>query len=187
MLALVNALVDLEHSVLQSVQELRWGPATGLFVLASAWWVKGPLFLLLAGLGDAHARRRIPFTASCAATSLGLACVLSALLKDAFDRARPEAADPSLIPAVATPSNASFPSGHAMTAFATAVVIGALHPRLRWPVLAAAALVALSRVYLGVHFALDVLAGAALGTAIALLVVRAARLVSSRPIRVALP
>ena len=179
--ALVNGLVDLDHLILQSVEGIRWAPATALFVVASAWWVKGPLFVLIAGLGDARARRKIPFTAVCTATSLAFACIVCAVLKDAFDRARPDAADPSLVPAIETPANASFPSGHAMTAFATAVVVGALHPRLRWPALGLAALVALSRVYLGVHFALDVLAGAALGTAIGLVVVRAARLLASRP------
>lgn len=184
-LALLEALVALDHVILENVQGVRWAPATALFVVASAWWVKGPLFVLLAGVGDAHARRKIPLTAACAAASLACACVVSAILKDAFDRARPEAADPSIVPAIATPSNASFPSGHAMTAFATAVVVGALHPRLRWPALALAALVALSRVYLGVHFALDVLVGAALGTAIALAVVWASRLAASRPHRLA--
>ena len=185
MLAVLNVLAEADHLVLQSVQELRWAPATAVFVLASAWWVKGPLFILLGACGDTQARRRIPFTAVCTAASLAVACVVSAVLKDAFDRARPEAADPSIVPAVATPTNASFPSGHAMTAFATAVVVGALHPRLRWPSLALAALVALSRIYLGVHFALDVLAGAAIGAAIGILVVRAGRLLASRPPRVA--
>ena len=53
-----------------------------------------------------------------------------------------------------------------MTAFATAGAVAVLAPRLRWPVLALAAAIAVSRVYLGVHFWLDVLAGAALGLAI---------------------
>ena len=186
MLAVVHALTELDHAILESVQAIRWSPATALFVLASAWWVKGPLFVLLGGLGDARARRKMPLTAACTAASLACACLVSAVLKDAFDRARPEAADPSLIPAIATPTNASFPSGHAMTAFATAVAVGALHPRLRWPALALAALVALSRVYLGVHFTFDVVVGAALGTAIGLAVVRVARLVASRPPRLAM-
>ena len=180
MRALVNALVELDHFLLDSAEEIRWAPATAVFVLASAWWVKGPLFVLLGALGDCRARRKLPFTAACTTISLACACVLSAVLKDTFDRARPEVADPSLVPAVATPTNASFPSGHAMTAFATAVAVGALHPRLRWSALVLAALVALSRVYLGVHFALDVVAGAALGIVIGLAVVWAARLLASR-------
>ena len=187
MLTLVDALVALDHFIVQSVEGIRWAPATALFVVASAWWVKGPLFILLAGLGDARARRKIPFSGVCTATSLAVACAVTFVLKEAFDRSRPDAADPSLVPAVATPSNPSFPSGHAMTVFATAVVVGALHPRLRWPALGLAALVSLSRVYLGVHFALDVLVGATVGIAIGVAVVRAARLLASRSPRLALP
>ncbi len=183
----MDLVVELDHLLLESVQTIRWSPATALFVLASAWWVKGPLLVLLGGLGDVRARQRIPLTAVCATASFALACVVSAVLKEAFDRPRPETADPSLVAAVATPSNPSFPSGHALTAFATAVVVSALHPRLRWPALALAALVALSRVYLGVHYALDVVAGAALGIAIGLVVVRVARLLTSRRLRVAVP
>lgn len=60
----------------------------------------------------------------------------------------------------------SFPSGHTVTAF---VVAGALSTQLRWPgrllVLAAALLVGLSRVAAGVHWPVDVLAGAAIGLA----------------------
>ncbi len=55
-----------------------------------------------------------------------------------------------------------------MTAFAVAGAVALLAPRLRWPVLGLAALIAFSRVYLGVHFWIDVLAGAALGLAIGL-------------------
>ena len=168
MLSLVEQIGQWDRLALDVTQGFRWAPLTVLFVLASAWWVKGPLFLLLGGLADVRARRRLPLTAFCVGASFVLACGVSAVLKDAFDRARPEAADPSFVALVATPSNASFPSGHALTAFATAVAVGALHPRLRWPLVALAALVGLSRVYLGVHYALDGLAGALIGTVIGL-------------------
>jgi undecaprenyl-diphosphatase len=59
----------------------------------------------------------------------------------------------------------SFPSGHASTSFACAVVLAAEVPRLRVPLYALAALIAFSRLEVGVHFPLDVLAGAALGVA----------------------
>ncbi|MGH3026657.1 MAG: phosphatase PAP2 family protein [Gaiellaceae bacterium] len=63
----------------------------------------------------------------------------------------------------------SFPSGHSASSFACAVVLGMLVPRLRWPFVALATLIALSRLYNGDHFPLDVLAGAVLGVATALL------------------
>ena len=61
------------------------------------------------------------------------------------------------------PDNPSFPSGHSATAFAAATAVAIVSPRLRVPALAIAAAVGLSRVYLRVHFPLDVVAGALVG------------------------
>jgi undecaprenyl-diphosphatase len=74
----------------------------------------------------------------------------------------------------------SFPSGHASTAFAGATMLAAFAPRLRGPLYALAVLIALSRLYNGVHYPTDVLAGAALGTATARLLRAAARRRSRR-------
>lgn len=61
--------------------------------------------------------------------------------------------------------NSSFPSGHAANAFMLATLLAALRRRGSWPLwYGLAALVALSRVYLGLHYPGDVLAGAVLGT-----------------------
>jgi undecaprenyl-diphosphatase len=60
----------------------------------------------------------------------------------------------------------SFPSGHTTTSFACATVLAAFVPRLRVPFYVLAVLVAVSRLYNGVHYPTDVIAGAALGTAV---------------------
>ena len=67
-----------------------------------------------------------------------------------------------------------------MSAFATATAVAVLAPRLRAPVLALATVIAFSRVYLGVHFWLDVLVGAALGAAIGIAVATALRRAAGR-------
>jgi membrane-associated phospholipid phosphatase len=83
---------------------------------------------------------------------------------------------------VSRPHSHSFPSGHATTSFACATVLALMIPGLALPVFVLAAAVAWSRVYVGVHFPLDVLAGAVLGVAIGLSVARALpRLVTARP------
>jgi undecaprenyl-diphosphatase len=65
---------------------------------------------------------------------------------------------------MATPTGLSFPSSHASSSFAAARAFSGLLP---WPLLyAGAILMALSRVYLGVHYPSDIAAGAGVGTAI---------------------
>jgi membrane-associated phospholipid phosphatase len=97
-------------------------------------------------------------------------------LKVWVERDRPPLDNPEPAPLVALPSTYSFPSGHAVVAFACATVISFAVPRLRWPLYALAALVAFSRVYVGVHFPGDVAAGAVIGVALGLVVEGSRRL-----------
>jgi len=62
----------------------------------------------------------------------------------------------------------SFPSSHAANLFAQAVFFGALYRKYLWYFIAFASLVALSRVFVGVHYPIDITAGAILGSAIGL-------------------
>jgi undecaprenyl-diphosphatase len=57
----------------------------------------------------------------------------------------------------------SFPSGHATIAFVLACILGIVYPKIRWIFFSAATAVAISRVYMGLHYPSDVLAGALLG------------------------
>jgi undecaprenyl-diphosphatase len=65
----------------------------------------------------------------------------------------------------------SFPSGHAATAFAAAAIVALLFGGYYYLGFIPALLVAYSRMYMGVHFPSDVLGGAVLGSAAALLVI----------------
>lgn len=64
------------------------------------------------------------------------------------------------------PDQFSFPSGHSMTAFAVATVLGLFYPALMPGVLFCALSIAASRILLGMHFLSDVLAGSLLGASI---------------------
>jgi membrane-associated phospholipid phosphatase len=85
-------------------------------------------------------------------------------LKLAVRRPRPQL--DGLPPLTHTPTALSFPSAHATTSFAAARSFGALIPAA--PLYALALALAASRLYLGVHYPSDVLAGALLGTGLAL-------------------
>jgi membrane-associated phospholipid phosphatase len=82
-----------------------------------------------------------------------------------FVARRPRPSIPDLPPLVHTQSNRSYPSAHATTSMAAAVGLSEVLPPA--PVWAVATALALSRLYLGVHYPSDTVAGAALGVAVA--------------------
>lgn len=92
----------------------------------------------------------------------------SFLIKQATDVPRPTTRYPepeTLVPVV---QDNSFPSGHSATSFACAALIArAASPRIALGLYALAAGIAFSRVYVGVHYPLDVIAGAVLGLGVA--------------------
>jgi membrane-associated phospholipid phosphatase len=96
-------------------------------------------------------------------TVLGVYAVNTAI-KFAVRRPRPQI--PGLAPLQGTTTGLSFPSAHAATSFAGALAYSRLGLPAA-PLYSLAGAMALSRVYLGVHYPSDILAGALLGTALA--------------------
>lgn len=91
------------------------------------------------------------------------------VLKDYVARIRPYEVVDGLRCIIAKENSWSFPSGHAMTAFAAAVVIFKSRPRrLGCSGLALAFVISFSRLYVGVHYPTDVIFGAVMGTLIGL-------------------
>jgi membrane-associated phospholipid phosphatase len=91
------------------------------------------------------------------------AMVVNYAIKQLVRRARPEVE--THLP-LASVRHGSFPSAHATSSFAAATAMGRVAPRANGPLLALAALVAIGRPYLGVHYPSDVVFGAWLGVTI---------------------
>ena len=90
---------------------------------------------------------------------VGCAYLTSSSIKWSIGRPRPVVEDlPHLM---ATPTGLSFPSSHSTSSFAAARAYSSLMPA--GPLYTVAGAMALSRVYLGVHYPSDIAAGAALG------------------------
>ena len=97
--------------------------------------------------------------------ALGVA--LYSFLKRTFVRERPFITHAAIDRAAAPLDRYSFPSGHTLHAVCFTWQASAHFPELAWLLLPLAALIAASRVVLGLHYPSDVLAGAALGGALA--------------------
>ncbi len=160
--SLLHSLNDFmaEHDGIEDVLLFYVEASEALFV-ATLFLV----FLFARGPGRALWRR----ATVAAVLSAGLALAVGKLISELVDRARPFVADPSGVhlfsPHAADPG---FPSDHATAAFAIAAAI--LLRKRSWGIVAlvAAAVLSIGRVALGVHYPSDVIAGAALGAAAAL-------------------
>jgi undecaprenyl-diphosphatase len=123
--------------------------------------------------------RRNAFVFVLTAVAVLAADGLAGIVKVVVGEKRPS--DPG--PLVAIPHSHSFPSGHTATAFAGATMLSFFVPRGAPAFYVLAAAIAYSRLYVGVHFPLDVVGGAVIGVATALLLLAAIRRRSARALR----
>lgn len=141
-----------------------WPPTVRLLVLVSRLG-DGPLWYgtiaLLPWIGG-------PQGLHCAVRLFGMGVVnlvIYKILKQWFARPRPYQACPEIRACTRSLDEHSFPSGHTLHAVAFGTLLAAYYPPLDWVLWPFVALVALSRVVLGLHYPSDVLAAALLGLA----------------------
>jgi undecaprenyl-diphosphatase len=131
-------------------------------------WLLLYLFFIVQLLWKGGARGRIAIAA------IFLTIIISdplnsRLLKELFERERPCRALEGVFQLVGCGGGKSFPSSHATNTFAAAVVLSHYYRKFTWLLFAIAATVAFSRVYVGVHYPFDVIAGALVGSVLGLL------------------
>jgi undecaprenyl-diphosphatase len=133
------------------------------------------LWIALAPLLALWARKPVLFTTVVTAAAVWTADLLTAVLKTVAGRDRPYDDVPAADPLLRWDLGSSLPSGHAATSAAAAVILAYLLGRGGFWLGLLAVAVAFSRVYVGVHYPLDVLAGAAVGLTVGLAAVALVR------------
>ncbi len=117
--------------------------------------------------------------------SIGIALVFGLIignltLKPLTGRIRPYDFDPSIVLLIPPEHEFSFPSGHTLASFEGAVSLFLYHKKSGIAALILAVLIAFSRLYLMVHYPLDVIAGAILGSIFAFAAHRITKQIASK-------
>ena len=164
----VTKVRDLDRTLFRAIFGLKWGPFSRLMRAFTVAGTAGALFgftalfaFVLSGLEPLNLA--VPWIAIAGSWTIAEGT------KHLFNRTRPFLWDSEIAPLIKTPSSSSFPSGHSATAAAGSLTLSVLYPVLAPVFLVSGFLVALSRVYLGVHYPFDVLAGVIIGTTVAAL------------------
>ena len=156
-------MTNFEISILLWIQENLRGAMDGLWIFITklgnggGFWIALGVALLLF-----NKTRKVGITVLVALIINGLMTNLT--LKDLFARPRPFNVNPELLTLIKKPHSFSFPSGHTSVSFSGALVLLYMMPKkVGVPAMVLAALIGISRMYVGVHYPTDVLGGIVVG------------------------
>ncbi len=166
---MLEALLNLDGNILLFIQECIRNPILNPIVVfitslgdGGMIWIAATVLLLIP-----RKTRKIGVMSGLAL--LGSLLINNTLIKNLVARPRPYTRLEELTILIPKPGEFSFPSGHTSSSFASGVVLFRQLPK-KWgvPALVLAILIGLSRLYVGVHYPTDVLAGMVVGTFIAI-------------------
>lgn len=165
----MDALIQWDHALFAAINSSWTHPFLDWLMpwitdLHKVWFVSLVLLPITLGLWMWRTRGQSAKIILAIALAIGAADLISYRgIKKNFPRDRPEAAGLAPQLRVSSASGPSFPSNHSANVAAAAMVIGLAFGRWSWLALAYAVAVAYSRVYVGVHFPIDVTVGAMIG------------------------
>jgi undecaprenyl-diphosphatase len=171
-------LIRLDRELERWVVHHRTGWLNPVFEGLSYIGSFGLVWLAIAAVCAVLWRRPVVLLSVLSATILGDLTALG--LRRAVGRPRPWRRYAEPPPLGHVPKDPSFPSGHTTIAFACAVVLSYFRPRLAPAFFLLAVAIGFSRVYVGVHYPLDVLGGAILGLLCGGIVIALLRLEAGR-------
>jgi undecaprenyl-diphosphatase len=175
----MEKLLEIDQAIFLFLNGLNHSGLDPVMSFFSEKWVWLPLYAILLGILIYKYR----FKALWVVLALALSIVVadrgtSGLMKPGFERLRP-CHEPSLIDSIHLVDGCGgkygFPSSHAANTFALAAFFYFLFAGNKWryTLIAWAVIVTYSRIYLGVHYPLDVIAGAIFGWVVAMIAVKA--------------
>lgn len=160
-LDILHALQDIHGGILDKIMLF----ITSLGNAGVVWFLTSFFLIVIPAVGKEskeHLKeRRIAGIILIISIVFEFICV-NIFIKNIVNRPRPFLSDESLLPLI-RPGESSFPSGHAASSFAAATSLFLYKKKAGIPAYLLAAAIAFSRLYIGVHYPTDVLAGMVIG------------------------
>ncbi len=163
---LVFRIREADRALFRAIFRAKWATLTPIMQAFTVAGRSGALWGVIAALAF-PASGFEPYNLLVPWVAVTVSWTVAEVAKHLFNRARPFIYNTEIFPLIKTPSSSSFPSGHSATAAAGALTLSAVYPSLTSALVLSGLLVTLSRIYLGVHYPVDVLAGLLIGTTVA--------------------
>ena len=167
---MIGILQNMDSAILLAVQEMRSSILDPVVQAYTSMGNLGAVWIAMSAVMLCFRNTRKAGVLALLAMLLGVVCT-NLILKPLVTRPRPWLDVAGLIPLIDEPDPNSFPSGHTTAAFAAAMIFWRALPETwlgtKIMTMAMAVLMGLSRLYVGVHYPSDVLAGALIGSSCA--------------------